>query len=81
MRRNEAADYVEGYQRRERGAWERARLQVDALCRVMTGKGCRMRLPWDDERRAEEAPLSKEELDELRRRAKAAEALINRKHG
>ena len=80
MRRGEAADWAEGFGRRERGAWERARLLTDATARLLTGKGAGIRYPWDTEA-ADERPLSAEELARARREARAAEEWLRKRLG
>lgn len=76
MSQAEVRDYLTGYYRRERGSWERVRLMVDTLCRVMTGKGARLRFPWDGEAERTE-PVSAEELARLRAEAKKMEKRLN----
>lgn len=78
MSQAEVHDYLTGYYRRERGSWERARLMVDTLCRVMTGKGARLRFPWDGENERP-AQVGAEELARLRAEARQMEKMLN--HG
>lgn len=78
MSQAEVRDYLTGYYRRERGSWERARLLADTLCRVMTGKGVRLRFPWDGENERP-AQVSADELARLRAEARRMEKRLN--HG
>ena len=72
----EARDYIAGMNRRYRQDWERTRMQVQVFHKVQTGKDLDLEFPWETEPKKE---TSKEELSELRERAKRLEAIMNKK--
>lgn len=76
----EAVDYIEGLRRRERQGWERARMIAEIVCKVMTGEGLDMELPWDKENAGKGEEESEEEkaekLDRLRDKAKEMEQMM-----
>lgn len=71
MSPDEAADFVEGYRRRSRNAWERAR--IGWWMQVVDKQGREMRdvfpFPWDE--RPKQKRVSKKQRDDLRLKAAA----------
>lgn len=76
---NEAADFLEGYRRRGRNAWEVARagwqLTIDAKGKSVTEL---FPLPWDTAP-AKKKRTTKKEMDALRQRAQEIAKKINGK--
>lgn len=69
MSPDEAADFVEGYRRRGRQAWERAR--IGWWMQVADSKGKEMRevFPFEWDERPRQKRVTKKQRDELRRKA------------
>lgn len=73
----EAVDYIAGMRKRERQSWEQTRLLAEIVCKVMTGEGLDMELPWDKERGDVETEEEKQAaLTDLRERAKEMEQMM-----
>lgn len=62
----ECAAYLRGLERRDRMAWEQARMAGSAM-------GAKIKLPWDNERSAEALKVDKKEIDRIREIAKKFE--------
>lgn len=80
MTPSEAADYIEGYKRRQRSDWERSR--VGWFIAVNDGKGNKdmkemFPFAWDPKPRR--TRVTKRQRDELRRRAEALAAQMQRR--
>lgn len=80
MTPDEAADFLEGYRRRQREAWERAR--IGWFMQVSDAEGKEMTdifpFEWDKKKRTKR--VSKRQLDKLRSRAAAIAETLKR-HG
>lgn len=77
MTRAEVTDFVSGYHRRRRDAWERTRLLGDVIARVNTGKPLELSLPWDDEPHTTEEEPTAEEFERLEALAREWEQTLN----
>lgn len=73
----EARDYIEGLNRRHRQSWEQTRVLGRLIVKAMTGSDWDMDLPWDDEEEEEIEETTEADLEELERKAKMMEKLIN----
>lgn len=73
----EARDYIEGLNRRHRQSWEQTRVLGRLIVKAMTGRDWDMDLPWDDEEEEEIEETTEADLEELERKAKMMEKLIN----
>jgi hypothetical protein len=62
----ECAAYLRGLERRDRMAWEQARMAGSAM-------GAKIKLPWDNERSAEALKVDKKEIERIREIAKKFE--------
>lgn len=71
----ETRDYLEGLSKRNRSSWEQTRSLLRLVYGVATGKELELELPWDEKRVVE--PVTKEDLEEMRKKAKEMEERLN----
>lgn len=80
MTPDEAADFLEGYRRRQREAWERARIGWFMQVSDAEGKEMTDIFPFEWDRKKQTKRVSKRQLDKLRSRAAAIAETLKR-HG
>lgn len=73
---SETVAFLRGQDRRHRQGWAQTRLLAGIVVKVLTGESIELEFPWDDESDAVDRPTD-EELEELRRKARALERQIN----
>lgn len=71
MSPDEAADFVEGYRRRSRNAWERARIGWWMQVADKQGREMRDVFPFEWDKRPKQKRVSKKQRDDLRLKAAA----------
>lgn len=82
MSPDEAADFLEGYRRRERQAWERARVGWMMQVADAEGKDMTEIFPFAWDVKPKKKRVTKRQRDDLRRKAEAiAEAMKQAKNG
>lgn len=77
----EAASYMRGQDRRSRQQWEQTRMLAGLVHKVLTGEDYKLEFPWDDESGADSKEMSPEDLQEMWGKARAMEAMMNRRGG
>lgn len=80
MTPDEAADFLEGYRRRQREAWERARIGWFMQVSDAEGKEMTDIFPFEWDKKKCTKRVSKRQLDKLRSRAAAIAETLKR-HG
>lgn len=80
MTPDEAADFLEGYRRRQREAWERARIGWFMQVSDAEGKEMTDIFPFEWDKKKQTKRVSKRQLDKLRSRAAAIAETLKR-HG
>lgn len=80
MSPHEAADFLEGYRRRERGAWERARVGWYTNVRH-NGKSVTDLFPFEWDKKEKAPRITKSQRDKLRLSAQVLAEKLNRENG
>lgn len=72
---SEARRYLRGLNRRHRNGWEQTKI-IGTVIAGCLGNEFELDLPWQREKKA---PVSQEELDAARQRARELEKILNKK--
>lgn len=81
MSPDEAADFLEGYRRRQREAWERARIGWWMQVGDTEGKEMTDIFPFDWDVKKKKKRVTKKQRDELRRKAEAIAQTLSKANG